>query len=50
MNAKTPTGPARLTRRSLIGSTAGLAGTTALMAATRSAFPAGVFAETARAS
>ena len=47
MNAKTPAGAAGLTRRSLIGSTASLAGATALMAAAQSAFPAGVFAETA---
>lgn len=47
MNAKTLTGAAGLTRRSFIGSTASLAGTTALTAAEQSAFPAGVFAETA---
>ena len=47
MNAKTLTGVAGLTRRSFIGSTASLAGTTALTAAAQSAFPTGVFAETA---
>jgi nitrate/nitrite transport system substrate-binding protein len=47
MNAKTLTRAAGLTRRSFIGSTASLAGTTALTAAAQSAFPAGVFAETA---
>ena len=47
MNAKTLTEVAGLTRRSFIGSTASLGGTTALTAAAQSAFPAGVFAETA---
>ncbi len=47
MNPKTLTGVAGLTRRSFIGSTASLAGTTALTAAAQSAFPAGVFAATA---
>ncbi len=46
MNAKTLTEVAGLTRRSFIGSTASLAGTTALTAAAQSAFPTGVFAET----
>ena len=47
MNAKTLTEVAGLTRRSFIGSTASLAGATALTAAAQSAFPTGVFAETA---
>jgi nitrate/nitrite transport system substrate-binding protein len=47
MNAKTLAGADALTRRSFIGSTASLAGISALTAAAQSAFPAGVFAETA---
>ncbi|WGJ15866.1 CmpA/NrtA family ABC transporter substrate-binding protein [Methylocapsa sp. D3K7] len=47
MNAKTLTEVAGLTRRSFIGSTASLGGTAALTLAAQSAFPAGVFAETA---
>lgn len=47
MNAKTPTGVTGLTRRTFIGSAASLGGTTALTVATQSAFPTGVFAETA---
>jgi nitrate/nitrite transport system substrate-binding protein len=47
MNAKTLAGADALTRRSFIGSTASLAGISALTAAAVSAFPAGVFAETA---
>jgi nitrate/nitrite transport system substrate-binding protein len=47
MNAKTPTGATGLTRRTFIGSAASLGGTTALTVAAQSAFPTGVFAETA---
>jgi nitrate/nitrite transport system substrate-binding protein len=47
MNAKTLAGADALTRRSFVGSAASLAGATALIGATQSAFPAGVFAETA---
>ncbi|QBR72858.1 bicarbonate-binding protein [Beijerinckiaceae bacterium] len=47
MQSKTSRGSGGLTRRSLLASSASLAGTTALMAAAQSAFPAGVFAETA---
>jgi nitrate/nitrite transport system substrate-binding protein len=47
MQSKTSTGSVGLTRRSLLTSSASLAGTAALMAAAQSAFPAGVFAETA---
>ncbi|MCI0466337.1 MAG: ABC transporter substrate-binding protein, partial [Beijerinckiaceae bacterium] len=46
MNAKSSVPAAGLTRRSLLGSTASLAGTAALSAAVQSVFPAGVFAET----
>jgi nitrate/nitrite transport system substrate-binding protein len=47
MQSKTSPGSVGLTRRSLLTSSASLAGTTALMAAAQSAFPAGVFADTA---
>jgi nitrate/nitrite transport system substrate-binding protein len=47
MQSKTSRGSSGLTRRSLLASSASLAGTTALMAAAQSAFPAGAFAETA---
>ncbi|MGH6842302.1 MAG: CmpA/NrtA family ABC transporter substrate-binding protein, partial [Methylocella sp.] len=47
MDDNTSTAAPGMTRRSLLGSTASLAGAAALTAAAQCAFPAGVFAETA---
>jgi nitrate/nitrite transport system substrate-binding protein len=47
MSGKPSTGARGMTRRELLTTSAGLAGTTALVAATQSAFPGGAFAQVA---